>query len=579
MKANESLKKLFQFDLSILVISIFFSLSAAFLLFFHYFQSYGISTKRLAFGLAAVFVFAVVMHLGLQWVTKRFFQSNKDALRTFGFWLLLALILSPTFLPIPHYPGSPLFQATADVRVSISFPEEADGLVQLKGVWLSYGDEKISSSEFSFSDEWVQEGDRYFLDADSQGEMVWEGKVSERTTLTIFPLDTPANVVVVWDGEESSAALTDSPLVVQRKNVTPLWYYTLIVVARLLVIGTGLFVFFTLFQSVNDQNWKQALIYIPLIVFSVFTIYAQFQNPEINGRMDLLMERHMAVINGMAPGHWQYRILAEWLIEGMVWVARSFGMADPYFMVFVILRTAQNLLIFFLAFAYFRKSGFSEFFSLIGIVFVTGSMLNAFHQSDLSFGTYFDVVFYLIAVLILMADVYKWLPLLMVFAALNRETSGLIPLMALAMIGDLRKEKSKVFIIGVCLLIWALAYLGLRQIFPERPAWAPYGNEAGIPLLLYNLTPGSLGLVFRFFSIVPLLGLLAFKDWSPTLKRFFLSLVPIYVGIHMFIGVIAEARLFLVPQLIVFIPSFIVFIRLVWEKGVQTGAQGMERLP
>lgn len=571
MAIYESSKENYLHIISIWVISALVSLSAVFILYVHYFQSYGLSVKRIAILMAAVVILASIGFWLFRRVTDRFLTGDGNAFRKFGFWLLVALILSPMFFPIPHYPVSPLFRASSKVTVTVSFPGGGNDPVQLKGVWLEFDDKKYSSSDFTFSDEWSRVSDRMFLDANSQGEMTWEGKVGYVTALKIFPMDTKAHIDIVWDGEESTAELTDTPLVIKKKSATPVFYYMLIVLAQWLVMGYGLFVFFSIFQSIENPKLKGVVVAFLLASLSVWTVYIQFQNPEIHGRMEMLMDRHMAVINGLAPGHWQYRVLPEWLIEWLVPVAGLFGFADPYFIVFVLLRLGQNGSIYFLTYSYYKKSGFSEFFSMVGIIFVTGSLLNSFHQSDLSFSTYFDVLFYLVGVLILMADAFKWLPLLMFFAALNRETSGIIPLMALSFVNvsNWRTQKTKFLVAAVCLFLWGAAYFGLREVFPERPAWAPYGNEAGIPLLLYNLRPESLSIVFRFFSVIPLLGIAVYRNWHPLLKRYFFILVPVWVVIHLLIGVIAESRLFLVPQILVFIPSALVFFRLLWERRVQ----------
>jgi len=74
------------------------------------------------------------------------------------------------------------------------------------------------------------------------------------------------------------------------------------------------------------------------------------------------------------------------------------------------------------------------------------SIKNGFYDNDLSFNTYFDVIFYLSAVLLILKRRYFWVVLLMIPAALNRETSGAIPLLMLcALLDNLRSYKGNIF--------------------------------------------------------------------------------------------------------------------------------------
>ena len=83
-----------------------------------------------------------------------------------------------------------------------------------------------------------------------------------------------------------------------------------------------------------------------------------------------------------------------------------------------------------------------------------------------------------------------------------------------------------------------------------------YGRHVGLDRLLFNLTNH-----WTYFSMVatlsyiPLLALLWFPQWPPLLRRFFWTMVPVWVMVHLFMATLAEARLFLVPQALIFIPA------------------------
>jgi hypothetical protein len=65
----------------------------------------------------------------------------------------------------------------------------------------------------------------------------------------------------------------------------------------------------------------------------------------------------------------------------------------------------------------------------------------------------------------------------------------------------------------------------------------------------------------RFLSFAPFLGLIAFRQSPLVLKRFAIALVPVWILVHFLGSVVSEARLFLVPQILVFIPLFLTFLR------------------
>ncbi len=551
--------------------SVAFSVNLVVLLYIHYFQSIGLSLRRALFGGIIIVVFSFLsLALILFLKRKHYFEDQARFLKTLGFWIFLALLLSPCFFPIPHYPTSPFFQAASNLKITIDYPDEENDPVQLKGVWLRFDDKTHSHKDFIFSGEWEAEFDHFLLNPGSVGELLWQGSIGERATLTLFPLDKRAKVTILWDGEKFDSILVDKPFIVNKKSSTPFLYYALIVITSIVCLGFAFFVFFSVFESVGNLKKRRIAIVVLLALLSLYSAYLQFENPEIKGRLDMQIDRHNAVIAGTALDPWQYRPLAEWLIDALMWIVVSLGAADPYLWVFAVLRVAQNLAIFFLAFSYFRRLGFSDMVSMAGLVFLTGSMLNSFHQSDLSFNTYFDLIFYLTAGLLILNDLYPRLPYLMIFASLNRETSGLIPLMGFSSLRNFRTDRAKLAPILFSLVVWTVIFFLLRALYPDRELFIPYGYHPGPELLSYNLTPFSLILFLRFLSFAPLVGLLVYRQWPPLLKRFFIAIVPLWFPAHFLGGVVSEARLFLVPQALVFIPLFLCYMREYYPAGGQS---------
>lgn len=553
--------------LAVIVISLIVSLSISFLVYVFWFQSYGFSLKRGLFAGFGVACIAIISFFVSELIWKKFFRGNfQQWFRMLIFWMLVAVFLAPYFLPIPHYPISSLFYSPSTINVKVKFLGDYTEKIQLRGVWLRFNDENISYKEFQFSDEWVKNSDSFFLDPILVGELKWNGKIGERSSLTIFPMDAKAFIRVDWDGREYSAVVSDTPIVFNKKNSTPNWYYIILVLTRLISVGFFLFILFNFLHFIWGLKNRKIITSLFLVVLSFYTVFEQFQNPEIKGRIDIQEGRHHAVIVGEAKNPWQYRIFSEWLIEGMVLLANFFGLRQPYFAVFVLLRVFQNITIYYLVYLYYRRLNYDYFSTLVGVMFVTGSLLNSFHQSDLSFNTYFDVIFYLCAGLLILKHSFSWIPLLMLFASLNRETSGLIPFLTLSIIYKQKGFPLGMFYVILSLIIWGGVFVLLRAFFPAAELFIPYGYYPGIQLLTYNLSDSTFQLLFRFFGFVPLFGIAVYSNWPLILKRFFLVLIPVWFIIHFVSSVISETRLFLVPQLLIFIPLSLLFVQTLWKK-------------
>ena len=162
---------------------------------------------------------------------------------------------------------------------------------------------------------------------------------------------------------------------------------------------------------------------------------------------------------------------------------------------------------------------------------------------------------------------FYWLILLVtILAALNRETSALIPFFPLGYWLIVRPQnvtlKKAVWYSGISLLLFWGIYFGIRQYFGERQLITPYGNALGWETFVYNYgrkitylnLAGTLG-------IVPIVALFYWKHWQMSLRAFFWIVVPIWFILHSFIAIMAETRLFLVPMAIVFIPASLGWIR------------------
>lgn len=306
-----------------------------------------------------------------------------------------------------------------------------------------------------------------------------------------------------------------------------------------------------------------AFITICIILFSTLTVYLQVMALEkpfmYYLEQGLQIQRHNAVLQGSAPNPWQYRILANYLVEATIQLFKNLDISHPVGSAFIAFRFVQNLLIFALVYFYYRKLGLALPHTLIGMSALAWGMTYAYYDSDLQFNTYFDITFYLIAALLILVNRPLWMIPLMLLAALNRETSGLIPFMALALLlpwsAD-SKNRKVLIAAGTSLVIFAVIFVGLRLAYPNQEISVPHGQHMGLELLRYNLLRGlTWTQLFATLSIFPALALLAYNKWPAPLRIFFWVVVPLWLLIHPFTSVMAETRVFLVPQALIFIPG------------------------
>ncbi len=149
----------------------------------------------------------------------------------------------------------------------------------------------------------------------------------------------------------------------------------------------------------------------------------------------------------------------------------------------------------------------------------------------------------------------------MAIAPFNRETSGCIPFMLLfarwqwGMWPPVPRKTLVQF--ALCFVLCAGIVGGLRLVFGVRPYIVPTAGEKPIlPLLTYNLTWWRTWVfLFATLGLLPLFAVASWKAWPATLRRFFWAVVPIWFPVHFSLAHAPETRLFLVPQVLLFVPG------------------------
>jgi len=285
--------------------------------------------------------------------------------------------------------------------------------------------------------------------------------------------------------------------------------------------------------------------------------------------------RHRAVLDGTAIDPWQYRVLSEGVAEGFVRLAKLLHVRDPAPAGFIAFRLVQDTLLFLLAWIYYRRLGVSPGPCVVGLACLAWGMSNGIYNSDLQFSTYSDVIFYLLAGMAVLRGSLGWIPFLSGLAGLNRETSLLIPLLPLAGLATPNGRSQRRNILkaaGLSMTIALAVFLGLRYAFGPRPPGLST-PPIGLDMLAFNLGRYESWLyLFATLGPFPVLAVASLARWPTRLRAWFWILVPAWFLVHFLAGVVAEARLFLVPHVLVFVPGALLGVA-GWESAGGSGRE------
>lgn len=311
---------------------------------------------------------------------------------------------------------------------------------------------------------------------------------------------------------------------------------------------------------------KILLVLISVVLLSLYTVHVHvdYLVPG-NFLYTSQVERHLRVLEGKAIDPWQYRILADYLVEEIIKIFQELAVPDSVSWGFIFFRCLEGVAIFLVGYLYYRRFGLSTAQALIGISLLAWGMTQSNYQSDLSFSTYLDIFLYLCAGSVILINKPLWIIPITAAGALNRETSGLIPFMLMASYFSVGSGKLRFFevtrprikiitVATISLILYLIIIFGLRIVIGPRPFFNP--GDLGFGMVMYNLFSVNTWVqLFGMMGILPILALMSFKKWPQTLKVFFWVIIPIWSLINMFGGIMAESRLFLLPQTLVVIPG------------------------
>ncbi len=560
-----------------IVASLLVGLCIGFFSYIFFLQTSAFSRYYLLLGIVITIASCLVAYFLLE--AHPFAFKSDYFLNRRAFWLvgLLIFLALPSYLFFPPYPELPFFQRESTLVITVKAGADPIAWSQFRKLYLNSGVEKFGSKGFQISGPWIAVGDDFILQPHSVGQIIWKGRVGQRASLAVPVPSSESTMTTDWDHETRQVPTDKSPYLQNKKFVPPFWY-TGIIYAMIWIP------LFFIFIMTDGFPWSRRIV-IPALILCLGFIQAnvQFQRMAVEFHTSLpdaiqtiQLSRHAAVLYGSAPNPWQYRVFSEWILEAFIAISsRVLNLENAMSVALLGLRVLQNLILLSLAYLYFIKLGITKAVSAYGVFLLAGWMLHAFYQSDLSFNTYFDVIFYLLAGILILDGKYTWMPALMIVAVLNRETSLLIPVLLLAWgwFGKPNDRRKALIFGGICLLVGGLVYAGLHLYYPNAPLYK-FGDELlpGWELFRYNLTLRVMpGLLFQTLGFLPLVGLIVYRRWSLFVRICFLFLVPAWILIHAFSSNWAETRLFLVLVAMAFIPAVLPLI----EQRLQDIRQGV----
>jgi hypothetical protein len=317
-------------------------------------------------------------------------------------------------------------------------------------------------------------------------------------------------------------------------------------------------------NSIASKRYSFAIMLsITALLLAAAVTYAQVNSLGIHFLRAQQEKVHLQMMQGIAGNPWQYRILADVLIDPLIKLLKGVGIPQPESFSFIAFRFLQCLFILVVGGIYYRRLGLILYENLIGLSILAWGMSYALYNSDLSFNVFFDVGFYLLAAILILNNKYWWLVLLMVPATLNRETSLLIPFMLFfAVRSNVTREndtRGGYLAAGISLLVYVAISVGLRVYYGQQQFLTADGYYPGIGLLVLNIQRwATWEQLLITLGVIPLLALFAHREWPKILVVFFWVIVPVWFAVHFVAALVAETRLVLVPQALVFIPAALV---------------------
>lgn len=290
------------------------------------------------------------------------------------------------------------------------------------------------------------------------------------------------------------------------------------------------------------------------------------------GVEELQREWHQRIMTNQALAPFQYRILSELILEGFLRLGRQAEWRE--ITILIAFKAFLHLVIFSLAFIFFRQCGLGTGYSLCGVFFIFYAILASYYNEDLNYYQYLDFIFSLAAFILILKGIDSLLISLVGLAMFNKETALALPFIYLANRLEFAEidfwKRPKAFFLatvqttknfrmvmlrfGACFVLAIVVYFGLRLYFGTDRAFSSIPKTGpGWELFKWNLAQKNFYLnwlvFFNFLLLAP------WWDWQNKpafIRRTTFILLPFLVGGSLFFGSPEEVRLFfpLLPLLL-----------------------------
>jgi len=326
--------------------------------------------------------------------------------------------------------------------------------------------------------------------------------------------------------------------------------------------------------------------YASLFMLTTYVWTEQLLDPYWAG-MEIVVQRQKDIIEGNAQFYnpWQYRMLMPYIIQSIQYITSLLWPTDvtfaitlpqqtllfPLHLPFLLTKWILILGVLGIAGQYYRTLGLKHsYFRLLGVWALAFTMYPMQFSADLSLDIYCEVFCYLLAGWLMLKQQHLYLIPLILLAALNRESSGFIPLMlavyympkysSRAILDHLktspRSFARQQWLPFLLLLLYALVFISQRIIWGYLPTQSVYGNTHIWDFVTWNLRQPTTYIQFlRTFTLLPILVWVTYPHWPPLLKQWSILIIPIWVLIHFSFGIVRETRLFLVPIALIIVPG------------------------
>lgn len=342
-------------------------------------------------------------------------------------------------------------------------------------------------------------------------------------------------------------------------------------------------------SSISAKRARMLGVAVCAFLLSLLTVFVQVKHLGLSWHETEYRAQLEQIAAGDATAPEVHRPLSAWIAIGTTRLFESVGVPRGGGIALIAIRLGQNLVLFLLALAVYRRLGIPPYLGLLGLSVVAWGMTQSHDSAGLALDIYTETILYLFAAWVVIAQNPWWVVPMAALAAINRETSVLIPGILLGVSArtgilpvnrsagilpaisstaaptvrgqDARAPVKWLFLIFCgALLSWGLSRALVSAVqgtsdTPSEHNWA----------LCWACLASCQHLDFwtslvGIFSIVPVVALLGCRTWPPVLRCWFWLLGPGWLTLYVILDPTGMHHVWMLPQVFVLVPGLLLFI-------------------